>query len=677
MSYFNEYIQPMSTWLHQHPHWALFITFIISFSESLAIIGSIVPGSVTMTAVGILAGSGVMRIDLTLLSATLGAIAGDSASYFLGYYYREKLTYIWPFKKHPHWLQMGKNYFSHHGGKSVLIGRFIGPLRAIIPVIAGMMHMSQWRFFLANAVSAIGWSILYVMPGVLIGAASNELSPENATKLFVYILLLLILIWLLTLGLKWILIRANRVLLKNLHEFWLWSKRHPFMSKFFFMFTPGKETKHYYTAALVINALLASTWLVVFTVLIYHNNYVQVINQPIHLLVQSLRTDYLDTVFIYFSQLSSLQVIAAFCLILVAHAIYRRNLRFALYIISLFITAIITSKFLSWLIYKPRPPGILIVKTSSSYPCIRLSVATSVLFFIFLYKNSLAPFILTKISKHALIIILFLSAAAELYLGNNWFIDILTSVSLGLSIAIFFWIFYRKSFYRETQATLGFAMEPVLLIILASIGFSMNYQQIRHQHQIWQKPVIITEAQWWGQTMPILPLYHRNRVGHLETVFNIQYEGSINKLKQQLINNGWQLSQISIMSNILNHMSADAREKALPLLPHLHNNQRPVLLMTYTSEQTDEMYVIRLWKSNYYISNQQDALWIGAIHLNRSIKLIERKPRVVQLENNENIDLLLKAINKKFKYRIIDMKDHHEDIFSKKINYKVMLIREK
>ena len=86
MQLFADYVQPVTHWLYHHPHWALALTFLISFSESLAIIGSIVPGSVTMTAIGILAGSGVMRIDMTLLAAILGAVAGDSASYFMGYY---------------------------------------------------------------------------------------------------------------------------------------------------------------------------------------------------------------------------------------------------------------------------------------------------------------------------------------------------------------------------------------------------------------------------------------------------------------------------------------------------------------------------------------------------------------------------------------------------------------
>ena len=261
MHFLNDYIQPLISWLHNNPHWALLITFLISFSESLAVIGSIVPGSVTMTAIGILAGSGVIRVDMTLLAATLGAIAGDSASYFLGYYYSEQLTRMWPFRKYPHWLEQGQSYFARHGGKSVLIGRFIGPLRAMIPVIAGMMHMSQWRFLLANIISGIGWSLVYVTPGILIGAASSELSPEIAGRLFVYALIFIFLLWLFIQIIKWLLIRLNKLLSTNLHEFWLWSKKHPNLSKLFLSLTPPDEENHYPTAALVIGFLLGFSML--------------------------------------------------------------------------------------------------------------------------------------------------------------------------------------------------------------------------------------------------------------------------------------------------------------------------------------------------------------------------------------------------------------------------------
>lgn len=226
MNFFSGYIQTMTEWLYANPQWGLFITFLIALTESLAVIGSIIPGSVTMTAIGILAGSGCMRIDLTLLAATLGAIAGDSLSYLLGYYFRDSLMHIWPFSRYPNWLHYGKNYFARHGGKSVLIGRFVGPLRSIIPVIAGMLNMSHWRFFTANAISAVGWALLYVLPGILIGAAGNELAPGSATRFFLIILAFLTGLWVLSLGLKWLFIRLHKQYKLPLQKLKTWAKKH-------------------------------------------------------------------------------------------------------------------------------------------------------------------------------------------------------------------------------------------------------------------------------------------------------------------------------------------------------------------------------------------------------------------------------------------------------------------
>ena len=171
------------------------MVFMVAFAESLAIVGSIIPGSVMMTMLGFLAGSGVMRIDLTMFAAICGAFAGDSASYFLGRIMSDRLYAWWPFTRYPHWLNYAKTYFERHGVKSVFLGRFIGPLRSFIPVIAGMMRMEQLKFLTANITSAILWAILYLVPGILLGTASIELSNQNARRLFMALMLVLLCVW--------------------------------------------------------------------------------------------------------------------------------------------------------------------------------------------------------------------------------------------------------------------------------------------------------------------------------------------------------------------------------------------------------------------------------------------------------------------------------------------------
>ncbi|HEN5497194.1 TPA: VTT domain-containing protein, partial [Legionella pneumophila] len=377
MNLLADYVQPLTYWLQANPHWSLFITFLIALSESLAVIGSIIPGSVTMTAIGILAGSGIMRIDLTLLAATLGAICGDSLSYFLGYFYSDRLIEIWPFRKYPGLLKYGKDFFASHGGKSVLIGRFVGPLRSIIPVIAGIMHMKQWRFLIANIVSAIGWSILYVMPGVLIGAAGHELSAEGATRFFILILVILAVIWLSSLVLKWLFIKLNSFLRSNLHRFWLEIKTSPRLSKVYYAITPVQEENHYNTVGLLLIALVIFFLFLTLVIFTIEGQLLDYINVPVHFFMQSFHSSLLEAVFIVCAQLTSKSTLTGLFVASCIWFIYHKNYRATVYLSSITLLSGVIALFLTKIIDSPRPQGLLVTLPGSSFPSVSISIATA------------------------------------------------------------------------------------------------------------------------------------------------------------------------------------------------------------------------------------------------------------------------------------------------------------
>jgi membrane protein DedA with SNARE-associated domain len=130
-------IKPWIEWMHLHPYWVGWITFAISFFECVALIGFFVPGAVLITAVSSLVGSGMVPLSVVLIPAIIGAILGDALSFGLGYYYRDHLRDIWPFKYYPHLLQKGESFFYRHGGISILIARFIGPVRHVSRPVCG------------------------------------------------------------------------------------------------------------------------------------------------------------------------------------------------------------------------------------------------------------------------------------------------------------------------------------------------------------------------------------------------------------------------------------------------------------------------------------------------------------------------------------------------------------
>lgn len=161
-----EVFMPIINWIELHPGWSTIVILLISLCESLAVVGLFIPGLIIMGIIGGLVGAGTLDLTSTLIAATLGAIFGDSISYSLGRRFKNHLPELWPFKKFPHWLGRGKDFFTRYGEMSIVFGRFVGPVRPFIPVIAGTMAMNPKRFLFANIISAILWAPIYMLPGM-------------------------------------------------------------------------------------------------------------------------------------------------------------------------------------------------------------------------------------------------------------------------------------------------------------------------------------------------------------------------------------------------------------------------------------------------------------------------------------------------------------------------------
>nr|WP_284041257.1 bifunctional DedA family/phosphatase PAP2 family protein [Halomonas olivaria] len=147
----------------------LLLVLLISLVESLALVGLLVPGVVLITAAASVAGHQALDLPWLVGAALIGAILGDGISYKLGYHHRGQVISRWPLVMHPEWLERGTRFFERYGIYSVFIGRFVGPVRPIIPLIAGMMRMPPRTFLWANVTSATLWAPAYVLPGYLLG----------------------------------------------------------------------------------------------------------------------------------------------------------------------------------------------------------------------------------------------------------------------------------------------------------------------------------------------------------------------------------------------------------------------------------------------------------------------------------------------------------------------------
>lgn len=161
----------LTLWLGAHPEWLGLALFLVACTECLALAGILVPGTVLLFALGVLAGGGALSLGQTLLLAYAGGLLGDGLSYTLGRRFQQRIRNLGLLRAHPEWLTRAEFYMRSYGVTSLLIGRFIGPLRPMLPMVAGMLNMPLGRFILVSLLAGAGWSVAYLLPGWATGAA--------------------------------------------------------------------------------------------------------------------------------------------------------------------------------------------------------------------------------------------------------------------------------------------------------------------------------------------------------------------------------------------------------------------------------------------------------------------------------------------------------------------------
>jgi len=157
-----------------HRAWSIPLLFLVSFGESFAFLSLLVPGTTILAACGALVPGGTLSLWPLLAGAIPGAVLGDSVSYWLGRRYGTAITARWPLSRHPAMVMKGEAFLRRYGVAAVAIGRFFGPIRAVIPLVAGIAQMDRRKFWIANVLSAFVWAPAVMLPGVLLGWAADS-----------------------------------------------------------------------------------------------------------------------------------------------------------------------------------------------------------------------------------------------------------------------------------------------------------------------------------------------------------------------------------------------------------------------------------------------------------------------------------------------------------------------
>jgi membrane protein DedA with SNARE-associated domain len=173
-----------------HAEWAFPIMFITAFGESFVFLSLLFPGTALMVAAGLLVPDGTLHLFPLLSGAILGAVLGDAVSWHLGRRYGHLLDNRWPFTRRPDLLTRSTAFFEKYGMAGVFIGRFFGPLRATVPLVAGIAKMRPVPFWIANVSSALIWGPALLLPGSAIVLVANRLPVAGHWKIVIGAVLL-------------------------------------------------------------------------------------------------------------------------------------------------------------------------------------------------------------------------------------------------------------------------------------------------------------------------------------------------------------------------------------------------------------------------------------------------------------------------------------------------------
>lgn len=607
----TDWTQDLLNWLSANPGWAGFWVFVMSFVESLAFVGILVPGIIILFGLGALISLGSLDMMPIWLWGSLGALVGDIASYAIGHRYRGHLAEKWPFKHFPKMLERGRDYFHVHGPKSVVIGRFIGPLRPVIPVTAGMLGLSPRRFLLVDIPACIVWTPAYLIPGMLFGA-SLEVASEYAGRMSLVIVIAVVVLWL-----TWWVIWTAYEMLASRSARWLrhvirWLRRHPVFRRIAGPLLDSSQPEVLSITMMGLLLVLIFWGVVLLMFLSPFSAHPQSIDQMVQTYALSLRNHIADPLMVALTQLSRLWVLIPTSVAVLLWLIGAGRQKAAMHWLVAMGGGVALQVLLGWTLRSTpmfTQPG----ANTPHDPSAALTLATVVLgYFAVMTARELKrrkrkwPYVITGL-------LLSLMLLSRLYLGLDWLSGALMGVALGMAWTFVVGIAYRQRVIRSFNGTTA----SLIFFGMLSVTFVWQVEQnLDNDLAALKQPLPgreIVADEWWVDGWQSLP---RERT-QLKTVaareFNFQFVGEPGELVQALEPSGWREAEPANWRWVILSMNPDPTELTLPPLKRDYLGHADSLLLHRVGGDPLTQETIRIWDSGVSLASTGEPVYLGML----------------------------------------------------------------
>ena len=581
----------------------------MSFVESLAFVGILIPGIIILFGLGALISLGALDMLPIWLWGSMGAFVGDIVSYALGRRYRSHLPEIWPFSKFPRMLERGRDYFNVHGPKSVAVGRFIGPLRPVIPVTAGMLGLAPRRFLLVDIPACIVWTPSYLVPGMLFGA-SLEVASEYTGRLSLVLIIGVVVLWLTW----WIIWTAYEVLASHSAR-WMrhairWLRRHPLFRRIAGPLLDSTQPEVLSITMMGLLLVLVFWAMVMLLFLSPFSESPKSLDQAVQTYALTLRNHIADPIMVALTQLSRLWVLIPTSMAVLLWLVGAGRQKAALHWLVAMGGGVILQILLGWSL---RSTPLLSEAGFNALhdPSAALTLVTVVLgYFAVMVARELRrrkrkwPYVIVGLLLSLLVL-------SRLYLGLDWFSGALMGVALGMAWTFVVGIAYRQ---RALRSFNGISASLIFFGMLAGTFAWQVDQNLESDVAALKLPLpqsVIFEEGWWESEWRTLPHERTLTKSVAAREFNIQFAGEPANLARILAAQGWQEAVSANWRWSLMSMNPEPTEYSLPPLKRDYLGHADVLLLHRLGGDPFTQETIRLWDSGFRLKSNGQTVYLG------------------------------------------------------------------
>jgi hypothetical protein len=211
------------------------------------------------------------------------------------------------------------------------------------------------------------------------------------------------------------------------------------------------------------------------------------------------------------------------------------------------------------------------------------------------------------------VLVIFISVS-RIYLGAHWFTDVLGGWLLSTALLMFIAISYNRLPEKKFATRKLTALVIFSIIAGASLQFFLNHGRLTEDYAQKDWPIYTVSLHtWWEQDGDHLPMTRIGRLGVSAELFNLQWIGTLDDIKNTLSVQGWEKPADETWIRVLHRITDVSSAEHFPLVSPLYLDKKPVLVLVKHANGNKKLVVLRLWKSNIVIQGVAQPFWVGSV----------------------------------------------------------------